>query len=75
MQSKGEFRKNYSLKGALLLTIMYFIMTVILTKLVDSKSWEEVFTERKIIFKITGSIVFGFIMEYVLVKWGKKSSK
>jgi hypothetical protein len=73
MQSKKDFWKNYSWKGALLLTIMYFITTILLDKLADWKEWKDVFTKKNIFLKITGSIVFGIVMEYVFVKWGKKS--
>ena len=75
MKAKQSFWKNYSVKGALFLGLLFFVVTVISDKLSEGKSWNEVFTSVNFIIVAISSLLGGFIMEYVFVAWGKKSAK
>jgi hypothetical protein len=75
MKTKKSFWKNYSVKGALFLVVLLFVVTLISHKLSKGKSWNEVFTSANLIIIAISSLLGGFIMEYVFVAWGKKSSK
>jgi hypothetical protein len=75
MESKQSFWKNYSVRGALFLVLLLFVVTLVSDKLSKGKSWNETFTAANLIIKAISSILGGLFMEYIFVAWGKKSKK
>ncbi|MES1214811.1 MAG: hypothetical protein ABUT20_04765 [Bacteroidota bacterium] len=75
MKTKQSFWRNYSVKGALFLVLLLFVVTLISDKLSTGKPWSEILTSARLIIITISSLLGGFIMEYVFVAWGKKSAK
>lgn len=58
--------KNYPLKGVLVLSVIYFISTIIINKLSENKSWQEAFTQKNLILKAIGAILVGLLWSLFL---------